>query len=407
MVKHIFLYIALFIVIFSCDRIGLEKLSSEYYKYTDSFLNDYVTIYEKNDTINSYKSINQELLPPPFFKENMADKSKFQIKYDSLLESLKFYDYDIVFDSLMLAKADFQITKYCTINNISFNDIIRYDSLDNLKVIVYLDSKYSEKGNGYWISVSKDNGVTWRNAYTGIVKGYNLYLKPNPTINLFLNKKYIQIESAIIQETKPQCLPCGSPEYGLVKDGLLTVININKVYNDRDNDGLTDIEENITMTDPNCIDTDDDGINDNDDCNPRFKNEFNEYTLLYKFFLESKYHIDSCFIEFKNPDFNCGKESVDLVNHKRLIMLVTDDYNLQHLSGTNDTYIILTNKEFVAYKKIYRNHPYIIKIIPLKKTKHNSSEYSVSFDFKGFGSDYIVTKTKTGWKIKSVGGYIC
>ena len=314
--------------------------------------------------------------------------------------------YDSIYNSLEKECRDSRKNYDCfdSINRLRFTEningvlkfrILKRDSINATNAIIYEDSKYEDPFNvGYWVALSKDNGATWKNYYTGVTKANFYYFKPQSTIPLFVNDSILQIESAIVRKVKQEILPIGAPEYELLKDGLIASINLNKLCLDSDKDGLTDIEEKKLLTNPFKADSDSDGIIDGQDGNPKFKNIDSDFSTLIRFLLERNISIgDSHYIPFSDL-----KKSYNTAIEKHVYMVVTDDQKIVNLSRTQNTYIFVTKSELENYMK---STPVTLNEtgIEIKRVGIFTEQYKISIIHVTSSIEYLVIKTKTGWKI--------
>lgn len=386
-----------------------SQQETKYYeknKYTEfkpaaiSFINklkyDYLTFSEV-DTKNRFTNVWEKTNYGKYFDslDNIciANRNKIEDTRDREVDR----EYSECIDSIRTLRYSKKI------GDIFYNSILRYDSLNSLKIILYKDGELEEIDFGYWLTISKDNGKSWKKYYTGLVENNFYYIKPNPKIRLIINESTIQIEFAIVRKTKQETLPVGAPEYELVRDNLVMKVNLKKLTSDKDNDGLTDVLENKFFTNPVKKDTDNDGINDGDDKNPRYRDVANRYSVLYKYILEYA-SMDSALVSLNNFKFKERGENQFEVN--RTYLIVTDDNNLVNLTGTRSRYIIMTTKEFKVYKRT--------NIVPLQElgvsptfdidNKPGQKKIRISGGF--WGHDYLIIERRDGWFVKFIGGYI-
>jgi len=276
------------------------------------------------------------------------------------------------------------------------SSIVRYDSINNIRAIVYENNKYDEMESGYWIALSKDKGNNWKYYYTGITKANFYYFKPNSSVALFVNDSIIQIESAIVRKTEEMILPIGSPTYELIKDGLIVSLHLNKLCLDSDNDGLTDIEEKKTLTNPFNADSDGDGILDGQDNNPRFKDIDSDFSTLIRFLLDGDFiPSDSLFLPFND---STKSEQTRLIE-KQVYLIVSDDLRVINLSRTKNTYIFINNIEFGNYMKTTAVSLNRIGI-NIKRVGIFTKKYKITINEFSSTTEYLVTKKNSGWKIE-------
>lgn len=279
-------------------------------------------------------------------------------------------------------------------NGVLKSSIVRYDSLKKMKVMIYLSSVYDRPMSAYWIAVSYDRGQQWKYFYTGLAKCWPWYIKSESSIPLIINDSTLEVEAAEMKLVEMVVLP-DSPtgQYGLKEDGFKISFRLNEIMRDSDEDGLTDIVESKFLTDPANPDTDNDGLADSKDSNPRFKSIRNDYTVLMRHFLEGPSSV------FFNPSKRYPEKREASGD---VYMIYSDEKIIQHLPQTRNTYIIVTEEDLNTYNwKIE---------LPCKRLYINEikspDEFNVSTGGDFWGSDYHVTQYKNGWKIEERGGYI-
>src|SRR5687768_16519789 len=163
-----------------------SRQATEYYEKTKykefrpedlSFINKvkYDNIIVKEiDTKNKFKDV--------------WERTKFQ-KYHDSLQNICVTNRNKIKD-FQDVKAD---TKYSdcmdSVRNLTYSkktagifdySILRYDSLNNLKIIFYRDPELEGTDFGYWIAISIDKGSSWNTYYTGLVENYFYYVKRDP-----------------------------------------------------------------------------------------------------------------------------------------------------------------------------------------------------------------------------------
>lgn len=270
--------------------------------------------------------------------------------------------------------------------------VLRYDSINNFHVVVYSDNKY-DSYLGYWVGISKDNGHTWQRYYTGLGDSRPYYIKYKPMVPLIKNDSIIEIEVAEVKQISQEVLPSHPAEFGLTKDNLLLQININRLKQDSDKDGLTDIVEDKLFTNPLSKDTDKDGIDDLKDTNPRYKNKKDKYAALYRHLINSDFRA-SLIIPFNEVPVTLKKE------HKYFTptyIVITDDARIQQVSLTDEKVVILNTLEWKLYYKKHLSIPKRLYVSSLKTEKGKQNQYTVTIDEHGFGVTYQITKKKDCW----------
>lgn len=287
------------------------------------------------------------------------------------------------------------------IGDVSCYAILRYDSLGDLKIMLYKDPRLEERNLGYWIAISEDGGKSWRHYYTGLVENHFYHVKPNPRIRFIKNDRIVQAEFALVRKTKPETPPVGAPEFELLKDNLVMELDLTKLTADLDRDGLTDILEKKFFTDSEKADTDDDGIDDATDTNPRYKNVKSKYSNLFKYLLERP-TMGNVFVSFD--------EELEVRAHKddriETYLVVTDDPDLLNLAGTRNKYIILTKAEFEQYRKDNYIPLRKLGVSPLFDVDRKPGVRKIHINGDFWGHDYLLIEKADGWSIKDIGGYI-
>lgn len=212
-------------------------------------------------------------------------------------------------------------------------------------------------------------------------------------VPLIKNDSIIEIEVAEVKQISQEVLPSHPAEFGLTKDNLLLQININRLKQDSDKDGLTDIVEDKLFTNPLSKDTDKDGIDDLKDTNPRYKNKKDKYAALYRHLINSDFRA-SLIIPFNEVPVTLKKE------HKYFTptyIVITDDARIQQVSLTDEKVVILNTLEWKLYYKKHLSIPKRLYVSSLKTEKGKQNQYTVTIDEHGFGVTYQITKKKDCW----------
>ncbi|REC47098.1 hypothetical protein [Chryseobacterium pennipullorum] len=287
--------------------------------------------------------------------------------------------------------------------------------------ILYQDFKYDEMlafGSGYWISLSEDEGKTWKKYYTGLSGGKNYYFKQNSQKPFWRDENHLQIEADIVRMTEPSIHPL-SPDYEVVKDNALVILDLSEIIKDSDEDGLTDIEERNLFLNPLSKDTDGDGIPDSEDLNPRFASSSNDFTRLYEgiIFGENTESAglspyEDFVIHLEQPkkvtesDKNKEEFSNELGLPNTIKLIVTNDTNLQRINPKHYKIIILTPKEFEEYRKQYHSVLEQLSYSPLFQCDKNPNVYIMSSSASFSGASYKIERTKAGWKVTTLSSWI-
>jgi len=287
--------------------------------------------------------------------------------------------------------------RFPEIAGISLTSIIKREKRGNTEAIIYTDNKYDEFDpgeDGYWIALRIDS--IWYKYYTGLSANTPLHLKWDSNLPLIKNEKTLSIETALVRLTSPGGHGI-SPEYELIRDGLLVEFMIDSLKKDSDYDGLTDIIERKLMLNPYLVDSDCDGISDLKDLNPRFKSIKTEKTIIYETILNDSIRINFYFYKSLHNDL---KQVTMLANDKTdTYLIVTDDKELQGISPINKKFIILSTLDFETYCKMYPNQLMGYSISPFFKVDKYKGTFILDVNNVG-GASYLIKKTKKGWKIK-------
>ena len=119
----------------------------------------------------------------------------------------------------------------------------------------------------------------------------------------------------------------------VVKDGLLITFDLETLRKDFDGDGLTDIEEARLRTDPFNVDTDNGGISDKLNLNPRCNEPRTDQTIIFDVILNEG--ITMPFYDKEDPlviPFGEIPETYYCTDATKTVMIVTDDPFSPYLS---------------------------------------------------------------------------
>jgi len=295
--------------------------------------------------------------------------------------------------------------------------IIKKEENKNVRIIVFKSFKYDADNwgeAGIWIAIVNKIEHTTKQYYTGLNWLNPLYLKWDSKIPLIKNDSTIQIEAALLQKISPAVLPAKGNDYKLIKDALLVEFNLNKIKQDSDEDGLTDIEENAMMLNPFDKDTDHDGIADNIDVNPRFASNRTEKTNIYETIISDRLHkniqpniFDKSFIKialrFCITDSLLRADSIKAVIKHNLttetIFIVSDVPDILGIQFCNKRVVIFSTSEFENYKKIKMFTPAIYSISPLFKVDNEVDTYVLNVSYNISSRKYLIKKTNKGWEL--------
>jgi len=388
----IFLILLISVVVFGQEEEYKSKEQKKYYKKLD--FKSFKPLSEKK--ILSFKN--------EFFKfEEIAN-------YSPYIDSLYLTPYqDSVFaimfnpanrDSMIIPEPEF-------IGKIEKTQILKYDKKGQTEAFVYVSSKFENRyfgESGIWIAFSINNGKSWDYLYSGIVQRQPLYLKWYSKVPLIKSESELQIETCLLRQLSPFTHPGPGPTYEVVKDGLRLTLDLETLRKDSDNDGLTDIIETKFHTNLNRKDTDNDGIPDNLDLNPRYSIPRTDKTVIFESALNGETNMFDTTGVIKSslemPPIHYVTDTTETV------LIVTDSPDIQSIQPKSTRVIILSEKEYEEYKGIFRNKLNGMTLTPLFKVDDEIDTFIFSRSFNTWGEEYLVKKTKNGWKILIISSWI-
>jgi hypothetical protein len=167
---------------------------------------------------------------------------------------------------------------------------------------------------------------------------------------------------------------------------------------------LTDIVEKKFYTNLNSKDTDNDGIPDNLDLNPRYSTPRTEKTVIFESALNEETNMFDTTGVIKSsveiPPINKVTDTTETV------LIVTDSPNIQSIQPKSTRVIILSKKEYEKYVGTFRNELNKMSLTPLFKVDNEIDTYIFTRSFNTWGEEYLVKKTKNGWKIVVISSWI-
>jgi hypothetical protein len=310
-------------------------------------------------------------------------------------------------DSMM---AQFSKTNYIPkldcIGKIDKMQILKYEKNRDKETFIYWSGKLENKyfgESGIWLAYKENKSTDWKYYYTGIVQRQPFYLKWYSKIPLILDNNKFQIEASLMQQTAPFSHPGPGAEYQLIKDALAVVFDLSVLSKDSDNDGLTDIMEEKLHTNPYNKDMDNDGIPDNVDLNPRFNLKKTEKTLIYEALLNEESLIKS-FIKIPKMIANSKKGLAN--DTTETILIVTDDQELMAVEPTKKRVIFMTKKEYEQSKGLFNTELNRMTLDPIFKVDNTKNTYIISSSINTWGEEFLIIRTKKGWKIKQTSSWI-
>ena len=214
---------------------------------------------------------------------------------------------------------------------------VLYQASDNTYYALFSSFHYGYYD--YWIAHSKD-GEEWKKYFTGEI------IRDDYKVKLHVTSEYIEIVEPHAKNRK-------------------IVIPIERLTRDSDGDGLTDIAENRLCTDPDEIDTDDDGIPDNLDRNPLAgkKETLNDSQKLTK--LEIEKFLDGSHL--KEP------------SHRRTIIAAVEfEEDKMEFRSSSHVVLCLTHDEALNYLRTFGyNQMGAIKVTPRIKGNIAKVEFTI------------------------------
>lgn len=360
----------------------------------------------------------EEALTPPF-KYISVKYIKENAQSENIIDPIKQRTKDLPYDSFDARYTIMQEEFAKKVNDIPVPLIIKTGQLNGTTAILYTTDSFLS--NDYYLRISKDNGKTWKNYFTGLAVNQHYFLKSNSRYPLWKDDNHLQIEADIKRMTQHSVYGV-SPEYATVKDNALLTLDLAEILKDSDGDGINDIEETRKLfTNPYSKDTDGDGIGDAEDNNPKYKTPENDFTKLLQGIMYGNYDIEvhqnpfheEFFIPLATFKVDLKKQREDLPERKKDFMtslnykvIVTDDENLKGIEPIDEKIIFLTSKEYAEYRKFnYMNNfkAYYSKVFRCDKEKDT---YIFMIDTPTTGLTYLIKKTPEGWNVNIIGHWM-
>lgn len=221
---------------------------------------------------------------------------------------------------------------------------------------------------------------------------------------LIKSETELQIETCLLRQLTPFSHPGPGPTYEVVKDELLLTLELKTLRKDSDSDGLTDIVEAKFCTNINNKDTDGDGISDNIDLNPRFSAPRTDKTVIFESALNEETNMfDTTGLRISSlvtPQINFVTDTTETV------LIIPDSTDIQSVQPKSRRVIILSEEVYKENKGLYRTELNKMSITPLFKVDREIDTYIFTRSFNTWGEEYLVKKTKNGWKITIISSWI-
>ena len=393
-----------------------EYSSKEKDEYYENFWKDF-TSFEPLDTAfivgfqsEYYEIIESELNYEPYSSD------KYSTPYS-----------DSIFSIYMSNDFDWTEIEIDKIGKIDKTVILKYEKKDSIEAFIYGSYEYEEfsfsgESPGIWIGYSENNGEDWNYYYTGITQEQPVFVKFYSQRPLIKEKGKLEIDACLLRQLSPFSHPVPTHSYECVKDGIYLVFDINVIAKDSDGDGLTDIVEDKFFTDKYNKDTDDDGIPDNLDMNPRVNYPRTKKSVIYETILngdignkDMDWGIGRLFLKGNNTIhyFTDSIETMDIVTNDKgekqrivymiptkTVLIVTDDKDLMGIQTKNYRVIFMTTEEHKTNIKSYESGLNTIAFSPLCKVDGKKNTYLVSCSIYTGSKKYLVQKMIIGWRIK-------
>lgn len=348
-------------------------------------------------------------------KEILNFKNKWFVleditSYSPYTDSLIFTPYQdstltLMFNSIELDSMTLPEPQF--IGKVEKGQILKHEKKGLTEAFVYESSEFEDKyfgESGIWVALSMDGGKTWEYFYTGIVQRQPLFLKWHSKLPLIKSENEFQIETCLLRQITPFTHPGPTPDYELVKDGLLLTLELKTLRQDSDNDGLTDIVETKFHTNLRSKDTDRDGIADNLDLNPRFSGTRSDKTVIFESALNGEtYFFDTTGI--KVPFFDKTQNSF-VTDSSETFMIVTDLPEIQSVQPKSTRVIVVSEKDYKKFKRRYKTMLNQLYFSPLFKVDGEVDTYIFTRNLNTWGEEYLVKKTEDGWLIKIISSWI-
>ena len=285
--------------------------------------------------------------------------------------------------------------------------ILKYEKKDNIEAFIYTSYEFEKKfyggGPGIWIAYSENNGKDWNYYYTGIVQMQPVFVKHYSQRPLIKDKSKLEIDACLFRQTSSFSHPIGA-NFECVKDGIYLVFDINAIAKDSDGDGLTDILEDKLYLDKYNKDTNGNGIPDNLDMNPRVHYPRTEKTRIYEAILDDEIDWDHK-REISGLLFN-ENTTYNVTDSTETVFIITDDKDLMGIQPQKYRVIFMTKEEYQNRDKPYNMNQRSMSFSPLFKVDKKRNTYKISHSFGTGGTEYLIRKTKKGWRIELLSVWI-
>jgi len=367
-------------------------------------------VFESPDEWKNYKSKEEDTYYENnkyqgFIPHTIDIVKKYRLKHIKILLSGNNSKQEINDTNIEKIKRDMEYLdpKNLEKESVKRNSILSYTNSKGTTATLFLDSKYDEfmwGEPGYWINLTGKNGSS--DYYTGLAQNYYIKIL-NSNSNVWRNDSTLQFSGVRVRLVEPFIHPVSAPKYETI-DNVNIEICISDLIRDTDKDGLTDIEEDKFMLNPEANDTDGDGTNDFEDHNPRFKSVTTGRSLVYKALLDN-YAGDTIRIR-DNKILDSKRPRLIHTLKSRTGLIVSDDPDLQKVDLEYNRTIILTSQEYRLSKASYPVTLDETNVSPLLKVDDMVDTFVISVSQDLGGEKYLVKKLKDGFDIVQIESWI-
>lgn len=276
---------------------------------------------------------------------------------------------------------------------IAETSLIAVDQRENKIAALYLQEEAQFSDTLIWLAISMDDGLSYRYFNTGLTNNHCYAFSSSSKLPLFLNDTVLQVVVNIV-ELDTDIEFCGKwYEYKTVDSNVVLHLNCNEIALDSDSDGLTNIIEQRMLLNSNNRDTDNDGVPDNVDTNPRFASAITSDNELYNTLLN---------MHEVGASLNSYGSLVPLSNTTKAIaskqiettyLIITDNEAITQILPLKNRYIVMTYHEYEQYKKQFPSsyHHYSLNIY---ECTFAFNSYKVGISNEISGDVYVFSKTK-------------
>ena len=143
-----------------------------------------------------------------------------------------------------------------------------------------IQDNYALAKNKYGLWIIEKNGSDFKSYFLGLTQ--NIYLPDfYGKDQKFLHNNQFLMKGTVVDIQRLSRVPM-LPKYEVIKDGVQFVINLDEIKKDSDQDGFNDLFEKFIGLNPNSADSDNDGIADFTDSNPKYKSGTDKFTAMYE-----------------------------------------------------------------------------------------------------------------------------